>query len=306
MTPDDLFPIAFAVLLMLSAAVVLVTFSYLAYFRFKQMLREKFSLSSVVNLSGLMDFNLEALLVPTVCLVVLWPLLTYLVQGRIGTTSLPYLLIDVMFLLGVSLSLRTIPRVKRISTGVFSIAIAVYCIIFIIAQVGAEYYLDDENPHRPVSNGQAEHVVVSQNPSDIATEFGANSDPDAQKASGLAPRSCVNLSAEAGQKLQPVPCGSGQSVYRVVQIAPKITECISDVDKAVSSHSAPYALCLDYDWSGDHCLQITSTTAQTSDCAVTGAERFQKVLLGAVDDHECEHGGFIHEVRKFTVCTHTQ
>ena len=127
---------------------------------------------------------------------------------------------------------------------------------------------------------------------------------------------CIYLRGESNQPptIDPAACGSATSNYRIVQIVRGPEQCVDDVDQRYRYMvgNEPAAICLDYDWSGGHCLAVgTPSTwhAIAVDCsnpARRPVERPIAVIYHARDVKQCPFGGFAHATREFTVCTQTQ
>jgi hypothetical protein len=121
-----------------------------------------------------------------------------------------------------------------------------------------------------------------------------------------APASCVSISHVNGSlKLVDEACGSPASTFRVIARVADVSQCVHDADLTYSWSSGPKsgAVCLDYDWVADQCLQITGESVSRVNCADRGAVRPQLAIIGAVDVSYCREGGIAHRVRHFTVCT---
>lgn len=121
-----------------------------------------------------------------------------------------------------------------------------------------------------------------------------------------APASCVSISHVNGSlKLVDEACGSPASTFRVIARVADVSQCVHDADLTYSWSSGPKsgAVCLDYDWVADQCLQITGESVSKVNCADRGAVRPQLAIIGAVDVSYCREGGIAHRVRHFTVCT---
>jgi hypothetical protein len=116
------------------------------------------------------------------------------------------------------------------------------------------------------------------------------------------PMSCVSVNRVNGSpKLAGEMCGSPASTFRVIGRVSNSSLCVHDADITYSTPSG--AVCLDYDWTGGKCLEITKSVVSKVDCAKRGALRPEMAIIGAVDVTYCREGGIAHSVRKFTVCT---
>ncbi|WP_081880831.1 hypothetical protein [Prescottella defluvii] len=108
-------------------------------------------------------------------------------------------------------------------------------------------------------------------------------------------------------------CGSTGSNYRVVAKAEKNAQCPSDVDQVYYETrwgSERGALCLDIDWVIGGCMTLPDgeDEPQRVDCddpTAESIERAVEVIEGATDVEQCSEGGFVHDERRFTVCTET-
>jgi hypothetical protein len=121
-----------------------------------------------------------------------------------------------------------------------------------------------------------------------------------------APESCVSVrNVNDAPELVDQTCGSSASTFRVIARVSDASQCVPDADITYSWSSGPVsgAVCLDYDWAADQCLQITDDAVSKVDCANDGAVRPEKAVIGAVDVSYCQEGGIAHAVRHFTICT---
>ena len=117
-----------------------------------------------------------------------------------------------------------------------------------------------------------------------------------------APISCVSVRHVNGlPKLVDEACGSTTSTFRVIGRVGNVSQCVRDADLTYSSPSG--AVCLDYDWAANQCLQITNDAVSKVNCAERGAMLPDVAIIGAVDVTYCRDGGIAHSVRHFTVCT---
>lgn len=117
-----------------------------------------------------------------------------------------------------------------------------------------------------------------------------------------APISCVSVRRVNGSpKLVDEACGSTASTFRVIARVGSVSQCVRDADLTYSSPSG--AICLDYDWAANQCLQITTDAVSKVNCAERGAMLPDVAIIGAVDVTYCRDGGIAHSVRHFTVCT---
>jgi hypothetical protein len=120
-------------------------------------------------------------------------------------------------------------------------------------------------------------------------------------ATPAAPVSCVSIQHVNGSpKLANERCGSPASTFRVIGRVGDVSQCVPDADLTFSSPSG--GVCLDYDWTADQCLSITSAAVSKVDCARRGALRPEVAIIGAVDVTYCTERGIAHSVRHFTVC----
>jgi hypothetical protein len=123
-----------------------------------------------------------------------------------------------------------------------------------------------------------------------------------ESGTSATPISCVSVSNGNGSaKLVGETCGSSASTFRVIGRASNSSLCVRDADNTYSTPSG--AVCLDYDWTGGQCLDITKSAVSKVDCAKPGAVRPEMAIIGAVDVTYCREGGIAHSVRQFTVCT---
>jgi hypothetical protein len=117
-----------------------------------------------------------------------------------------------------------------------------------------------------------------------------------------ASESCVSIQHIGGSpKLVDKACGSPGSTFRVIGRVGKVSQCVGDADLTYSSSSG--AVCLDYDWAADQCLEITKKAVSKVDCSKRDAVRPEMAIIGAVDVTYCREGGIAHSLRHFTVCT---
>lgn len=125
-------------------------------------------------------------------------------------------------------------------------------------------------------------------------------------ATPAGPISCVSVwRVNGSSKLVDEACGSPASTFRVIGRVGNVSQCVYDADLTYSwsSVGASGAVCLDYDWAANQCLQITSNAVSKVDCSERGAVRPEMAVIGAVDVSYCREGGIAHSVRHFTVCT---
>lgn len=116
------------------------------------------------------------------------------------------------------------------------------------------------------------------------------------------PTSCVAVQQINGSpKLVDEACGSPASTFRVIGRVGNASQCVHDADLTYSSPSG--AVCLDYDWVADQCLQIANDAVSKVNCADRGAVRPEMAIIGALDVSYCREGGIAHSVRHFTICT---
>lgn len=123
---------------------------------------------------------------------------------------------------------------------------------------------------------------------------------------GLARDECVSIAGTAELPLvQAEACGSATSTYRIVQRASSAKGCISDVDIAYSytTDTTSGALCMDYDWSTEHCMAISENSVSKEPCVELGSVKPTFVVVGGIDVSYCRSGGVAHPIRRFTVCT---
>jgi hypothetical protein len=128
----------------------------------------------------------------------------------------------------------------------------------------------------------------------------------ATAATPSAAASCVSARHVDGSlKFVDQACGSAASAFRVIGRVADVAQCVPDADLTYSWSSGwkSGAVCLDYDWVADQCLQITKESVAKVNCADRGAVRPQMAIIGAVDVSYCREGGIAHRVRHFTVCT---
>ncbi len=91
------------------------------------------------------------------------------------------------------------------------------------------------------------------------------------------------------------------STFRVIARVGNVSQCVRDADLTYSSSSG--AVCLDYDWAPNQCLQITDAAVSKVNCADRGAVLPDVAIIGDADLTYCREGGIAHSVRHFTVCT---
>jgi len=117
-----------------------------------------------------------------------------------------------------------------------------------------------------------------------------------------APMACVSVRHVNGSpKLVDEACGSAASTFRVIGRVGNASQCVRDADLTYSSSRG--AVCLDYDWTANQCLQITKDAVSKVNCADRGAVLPEVAIIGAVDVTYCREGGIAHTMRHFTVCT---
>lgn len=121
-------------------------------------------------------------------------------------------------------------------------------------------------------------------------------------ATAAPPASCVSIQRVNGlPELANERCGTPASVFRVIGRVGHVSQCAADAD--LTYHSPAGAVCLDYDWAANQCLEITSSAVAKVDCTKPGAVQPEVAIIGAVDVTYCREGGIAHPARHFTVCT---
>ncbi|WP_430335539.1 LppU family putative lipoprotein [Rhodococcus sp. ACT016] len=125
---------------------------------------------------------------------------------------------------------------------------------------------------------------------------------------------CVRLGGTSdAATIAEAACGGGRSNYKVVAKAAANAQCPSDVDQVYYETkwgSERGALCLDVDWVIGGCMSLPDgeDEPQRVDCGDPTApniERAVEIIEGATDVEACSEGGFVHDERRFTVCTET-
>lgn len=125
---------------------------------------------------------------------------------------------------------------------------------------------------------------------------------------------CVRLGGTSdAATIAEAKCGSDKSNYKVVAKATKNAQCPSDVDQVYYETrwgSERGALCLDVDWVMGGCMSMPDgeDEPQRVDCTNPTApniERAVEIIEGVTDVEQCSEGGFVHDERRFTVCTET-
>lgn len=171
-----------------------------------------------------------------------------------------------------------------------------------------------------VSCGQSAHSTAPE-PSSAASQQTFDEIPGQFPAqtsgipgASIAPvGACVSLDGPStAAKLKVVDCGSPSNGYKVIQRVSTPAECPTDVDHKFYMYSdeGEFTACLDYAWSANDCLSIGEVTAVRADCdgaSKSKREKPVKVILNTTTNAGCgPTGGFLHPVRRFTVCTQTQ
>lgn len=118
--------------------------------------------------------------------------------------------------------------------------------------------------------------------------------------------SCVSIQrTEGSPKLLDRTCGSPDSTFRIIDRVSDVSKCLRDADQTYTWRSGSNfgAICLDYDWAANQCLNITNTSVSKVGCGQPGAVLPEMAIIGAVDVSYCREGGIAHSLRHFTVCT---
>ncbi|MCL2535331.1 MAG: hypothetical protein FWE39_14315 [Nocardiaceae bacterium] len=125
---------------------------------------------------------------------------------------------------------------------------------------------------------------------------------------------CVRLGGTSdAATIAEASCGSTRSNYKVVAKAAENAQCPSDVDQVYYETkwgSERGALCLDVDWVMGGCMSLPDgeDEPQRVDCndpTAPNVERAVEVIEGTTEVERCSEGGFVHDERRFTVCTET-
>lgn len=125
---------------------------------------------------------------------------------------------------------------------------------------------------------------------------------------------CVRLGGTSdAATIDEATCGSEESNYKVVGKAAKNAQCPSDVDQVYYETrwgSERGALCLDVDWVMGGCMSLPDgedepQRVECDDPYAPSIERAIEVVENVTDVEQCSEGGYIHDERRFTVCTET-
>ncbi|MBF6334324.1 hypothetical protein IU450_00325 [Nocardia abscessus] len=118
---------------------------------------------------------------------------------------------------------------------------------------------------------------------------------------------CVSFGGAGG--IDKTACGSGNSLYKVIEKAPANSTCPTDADRTYNDtlHGAVQAaLCLDIDWVVGGCMELTPDHPKRLDCAAPtpGAVRVIDVKQNTVDVNACgsADSGIVYQQRHFVVC----
>ncbi|MVU79061.1 hypothetical protein GPX89_17630 [Nocardia sp. ET3-3] len=118
---------------------------------------------------------------------------------------------------------------------------------------------------------------------------------------------CVEFGADATH-IEKVACGSGNSGYKVSDVAAQGGRCPRDADRTVARPvpGAPDTLCLDIDWVVGDCMDLTAGNARRTDCAadIPDSVRVVQIEQGTADVNTCSAGnrGFVYDERRIVVC----
>lgn len=119
---------------------------------------------------------------------------------------------------------------------------------------------------------------------------------------------CVNLSGPlVNASLKVVDCGSEQHTYRIIRRVNVPREC-GDTDRSVYSNSratGQYTACLDLAWDASSCLSLGVPVTKVACSDVSAPKKIKplKVILDTITLEGCADGGYVHQQRRFTVCT---
>ncbi|MDH6676234.1 hypothetical protein M2284_000422 [Rhodococcus sp. LBL1] len=125
---------------------------------------------------------------------------------------------------------------------------------------------------------------------------------------------CVRLGGTSdAATIAEAKCGSDKSNYKVVAKATKNAQCPSDVDQVYYETrwgTERGALCLDVDWVMGGCMTVPDGEDEPQRVACNDPhapriERAVEIIEGVTDVEQCSEGGFVHDERRFTVCTET-
>lgn len=127
--------------------------------------------------------------------------------------------------------------------------------------------------------------------------------------------SCVKLAGKSidDPVAKTVPCASPEANYRIIQIAARSNECVSDADQRYYSRTGTVetTYCLDYNWSSTDCIKMAdgsgwhAVKVRCDDVESYPIEKPFSVILETASLAQCPNGGWDHPKRKFTVCTTT-
>lgn len=121
---------------------------------------------------------------------------------------------------------------------------------------------------------------------------------------------CITLSGtDDVAQVDPAPCGSTTSNYKVVGRVPNQDQCVSDADATyyettASGSGEAGALCLDVDWVPGDCYDISGSEPARVPCASSGPGdvQVQQILRGTVDEARCVQQAHAYPARKVEVC----
>lgn len=121
---------------------------------------------------------------------------------------------------------------------------------------------------------------------------------------------CINLTGSGMAALASAArtcAGVDAGAYRIVAVEKQPAQCPSDVDQKYfhGDVAVSYSLCLDINWQRDSCIATTATTAETVACEPkrAGLQAPSRVLTAVTSLAGCTSGGYVHPVRRFTICT---
>lgn len=123
---------------------------------------------------------------------------------------------------------------------------------------------------------------------------------------------CVKVRGrQLNAEISAAECGSAESNYRIIQRTSDPKQCIPDADRPYfhSGKDGAWAACLDYAWTPDSCISISTETVIRTDCDNESVQpKFKPILVitGVADMSSCHSGGYTHPTRRFTICTQVQ